>query len=90
MRADGSTPMFQIGRSWKNSWLDSVAACIERVTQHTYGLTRGQKCGRKRGACPHFLCSQDVNLRAMRHGDDFCVVARRKQFEAIGTFLKEN
>ena len=47
MPTGGSTPIFQTGTSGEDGWLDSVAACIERVTQHTYGLTRGQKCGRK-------------------------------------------
>ena len=31
-------------------------------------------------ACPAFFCSCDGDLKGLCHGDDFCVVARQKQF----------
>ena len=34
------------------------------------------------------LCSQDGNLKGLCHGDDFCVVARRKQLQIFGNVLE--
>ena len=34
-------------------------------------------------ACPAFFCSCDGELKALCHGDDFCVVGRRKQLENL-------
>ena len=32
-------------------------------------------------AFPAFFCSRDGDLKGLCHGDDFCVVARRKQLQ---------
>ena len=66
------------------SWPDFAGACMERETQRQFGETLGLKCRRmvpmKVGtACPAFFCSHDGDLKGLCHGDDFCVVARRKQ-----------
>ena len=34
-------------------------------------------------ACPAFFCSCDGDLKGLCHGDDFCVVGRRKQLENL-------
>ena len=34
-----------------------------------------------------FLCSHDGDLKGLCHGDDFCVVARRKQLQTFGKVL---
>ena len=39
-------------------------------------------------ACPAFFCTQDGNLKGLCHGDDFCVVARRKQLHIFGDLLE--
>ena len=41
-------------------------------------------------ACSAFFCSQDGNLKGLCHGDDFCVVARRKQLHICGNVLKRS
>ena len=38
-------------------------------------------------ACPAFFCSCDGDLKGLCHGDDFCVVARRKQLQIFGNVL---
>ena len=40
-------------------------------------------------ACPAFLCSHDGDLKGLCHGDDFCVVARRKQLKIFGKVLEK-
>ena len=35
-------------------------------------------------ACPVFFCSHDGDLKGLCHGDDFCVVARRKLLQIFG------
>ena len=40
-------------------------------------------------ACPAFFCSHDKNLEGLCHGDDFCVVARRKQWQIFGKVLEK-
>ena len=35
-------------------------------------------------ACPAFFCSHDGDIKGLCHGDDFCVVARRKQLQIFG------
>ena len=35
-------------------------------------------------ACPALFCSHDGDLKGLCHGDDFCVVARRKQLQIFG------
>ena len=40
-------------------------------------------------ACPAFFCSHDGDLKGLCHGDDFCVVARRKQLQIFGKVLEE-
>ena len=38
-------------------------------------------------ACPAFFFIPDGNLKGLSHGDDFCVVARRKQLQTFGKVL---
>ena len=40
-------------------------------------------------ACPAFFCSHDGDLKGLCHGDDFCVVARRKQLQIFGEVLEK-
>ena len=40
-------------------------------------------------ACPAFFVSHDGDLRGLCHGDDFCVVARRKQLQIFGKVLEK-
>ena len=40
-------------------------------------------------ACPAFFCSHDGDLKGLRKGDDFFVVARRKQVQTFGTVLEK-
>ena len=40
-------------------------------------------------ACPAFFCSHDGDLKGLCHGDDFCVVARRKQLQTFGKILEK-
>ena len=40
-------------------------------------------------ACPAFFCSHDGDLKILCHGNDLCVVARRKQLQAHGKVLEE-
>ena len=40
-------------------------------------------------ACPAFFCSHDGDLKGLCHGDDFCVVARRKQLQIFGKVLEK-
>ena len=40
-------------------------------------------------ACTSFFCSHDGDLKGLCHGDDFCVVVRRKQLQTFGKVLEE-
>ena len=40
-------------------------------------------------ACTAFFCSHDGDLKGLRHGDDFCVVARRKQWQIFGNVFEK-
>ena len=40
-------------------------------------------------AFPAFFCSCDGDLKGLCHGDDFCVVARRKQLQTFGKVLEK-
>ena len=40
-------------------------------------------------ACPAFFCSHDGDLKGLCHGDDFCVVARRKQLQIFVKVLEK-
>ena len=40
-------------------------------------------------ACSAFFCSHDGDLKGLCHGDDFCVVARRKQLQIFGKVLEK-
>ena len=40
-------------------------------------------------ACPALFCSDDGDLKRLCHGDDFCVVARRKQSQIFGKVLEK-
>ena len=40
-------------------------------------------------AYPAFFCSHDGDLKSLCHGDDFCVVARRKQLQTFGKILEK-
>ena len=40
-------------------------------------------------ACPSFFCSHDGDPKGLCHGDDFCVVARRKQLQIFGKVLEK-
>ena len=40
-------------------------------------------------ACTTFFKSHDGDLKGLCHGDDFCVVARRKQLQIFGTVLEK-
>ena len=42
-----------------------------------------------RTACRAFFCSHDGDLKGLCHGDDFCVVARRKQLRIFGKVLEK-
>ena len=76
------------------SWPDFAGTCMERKTQRQFGetlwsevLTDGSmKVGT---ACSAFFCNHDGDLRGLCHGDDFCVVARRKQLQICGKVLKK-
>ena len=39
--------------------------------------------------CPAFFYSHDGDLKGLCHGDDFCVVARRKQLQTFGKVLEK-
>ena len=39
-------------------------------------------------ACPAFFCSCDGDFKGLCHGDDFCVVARRKQLQTFANLWK--
>ena len=66
---------------------------MERETQHQFerhmvrsveGWFHGG-----RNAFPAFFCSHDGDLIGLCHGDDFCVVARRKQLQIFGKVLEK-
>ena len=40
-------------------------------------------------ACPTFFCSHDGDLEGLCHGDDFCVVARRKKLQTFGKVIEK-
>ena len=40
-------------------------------------------------ACPACCCTQDGEIKGLCHGDDFCVVARRKQLQTFGKVLEK-
>ena len=40
-------------------------------------------------ACPAFFFSHDGDLKGLCHGDDFCVVARRKQLQIFGKVIEK-
>ena len=40
-------------------------------------------------ACPAFFCRHDGDLKGLCHGDDFCVVSRRKQLRTFGKILEK-
>ena len=40
-------------------------------------------------ACPACFRSRDGDLKGLRHGDDFCVVARQKQLQTFGQVLEK-
>ena len=40
-------------------------------------------------ACPAFFCSCDGDLKGLCHGDDLCVVARRRQLQIFGKVLEK-
>ena len=40
-------------------------------------------------ACPASFCSHNSDLQGLCHGDDFCVVARRKQLQTFGKILEK-
>ena len=40
-------------------------------------------------ACPAFFCSHDGELKCLCHGEDFCVVGRRKQLRRFGRILEK-
>ena len=40
-------------------------------------------------ACPAFFCNHDGDLEGLCHGDDFCVVARRKQLQIFRKVLEK-
>ena len=40
-------------------------------------------------ACPAFFCNHDGDLKGLCHGDDFCVVARRKQLQIFGKVFEK-
>ena len=77
------------------SWPHSAEACMERETQRQFGETHCQKevlkeTSMKVGvACPAFFCSHDGELVGLCHGDDFCVVRRRKQLRTFGRILEK-
>ena len=93
--AGGSTHIYLKDTSKLASWPDFTGVCMERETQRQFGETRGQKEVWKDGsmkvgtACPAFFCSHDGDLKGLCHGDDFCVVARRKQLQIFGEVLEK-
>ena len=40
-------------------------------------------------ACPAFFKNHDEDLKRLCHGDDFCVVGRRKQLQSFGRILEK-
>ena len=40
-------------------------------------------------ACLAFFCRHDGKLKGLCHGDDFCVVGRRKQLRTFGRILEK-
>ena len=91
--ACGFTHIFLKDTNRRASWPDSAGACMERETQRQFGdiwsevLKDGStKVGT---GCPVFFCSHDGGVKGLCHGDDFCVVARRKQLQTCGKVLEE-
>ena len=66
---------------------------MERETQRQFGETWSEvlKDGSMKvgTACPAFICRHDGDLKRLCNGDDFCVVARRKQLQIFGKVLEK-
>ena len=65
---------------------------MERETQRQVGETKWSEVLKDGSmtvatACTVFFCSHDGDLKGTCHGDDFCVVARRKQLHSFGKVL---
>ena len=75
------------------SWPDSAEACMEGETERQFGKTRSEvlkESSMKVGvACFAFFCSHGGELKGLCHGDDFCVVGRRKQLRTFGRILEK-
>ena len=91
--AGGLTHISLKGMNRRASWPDSAGACMERETQRPiWGDTWSEvlKDGSMKvgTACPAFFCTDDGDLKGLCHGDDFCVVARRKQLQIFWKVLE--
>ena len=58
---------------WRDTWSDVLKESSMKV-----GTT-----------CLAFFCGCDGDLEGLCHGDDFCVVARQKQFQIFGKVLEK-
>ena len=88
--ACGFTHIYLNDVSQSASWPDFAGACTERETQRDTWSEVWKDGSMKVGtACPAFFCSCDGDLKGLCHGDDFCVVARRKQLQIFGKVLEK-
>ena len=92
--ADGFEHIFLKDMNRRAIWPDSAGVCMVHEMQRQFGrdtwaevLEDGSmKVGT---ACPAFFCSHGGDLKGLCHGDDFCVVARRKQLQTFGKILEK-
>ena len=76
----------KLARLWRSMYGTRDAASIWRDTWSEVLKESSMKVG---VACPAFFCSQDGELKGLCHGDDFCVVGRRKQLRTFGRILEK-
>ena len=92
--ADGSAHIYLKDMSKRASWPDFAGSMYgTRDAASSWGDTWSEvlkDVSMKVGtACPAFFYSHDGDLKGLCHGDDFCVVARRKQLQTFGKVLEE-
>ena len=75
----------------RESWPHSAEACVERERQfgETWSEVLKESSVKVGVACPAFFCSHDSELKGLCHGDDLCVVGRRKQLTTFGRILQK-
>ena len=92
--ADGSTHIFlkdteqkgKLARLCRRMYGTRDAASMWRDTWAKVLKDGSMKVGT---ACPASFCSHGGDLKGLCHGDDFCVVARRKQLQTFGKILEK-